>query len=249
VPPAELAALCQRAEHDYAGVPSGIMDQFASILSRPGAAMLLDCRTRQIEFVPCAMPGHGLLVVDSGVRHELAAGEYAARRRQCERVVELVRTRRPDVTALRDLTVQDVADLALDEQLAAAAGSEWPILMARARHVVSENERTRAAASALRRDSVDELGRLMNASHLSLRDDYEVSCPELDELVALLGGTPGVRGARMTGGGFGGSVVALVEHAAETGVAERLRGGGSAGRFPGFLWVQPGPGAESWPVG
>lgn len=208
--PLSLAVLCQRAEHEFAGVPCGLMDQLAAVFGRAGHALLIDCRAVEMRPVPIDAARAGVLVVDSGVRHELASGEYAERRRQCERAVAGLAERDPAVRSLRDAT-EDAID---------RAGLE-ATLHRRARHVVRENARTFEAARLLEAGDMAGVGRLMLESHASLRDDYEVSCPELDALVEIAAATPGVFGARMTGGGFGGCVVAFVE-------PERTSGAGGA---------------------
>jgi galactokinase len=200
LPETELIDLCRRAEHEFAGVPCGLMDQSVSLSARAGTAFLLDCRKREHEHIPCELRGHTLLVVDSRVRHELAAGEYARRQQECRQAVEYFRRLDPDVGALRDVKLATVQ---------AHASRMEPLAAARSMHVVSENERTLAAAAALRVAALREFGRLMTESHSSLRDDYEVSCAELDQLVQIVSDVQGVLGARMTGGGFGGCIVAL----------------------------------------
>ncbi|MCK6477364.1 MAG: galactokinase [Phycisphaerales bacterium] len=222
----ELAALCRQAEHEFAGVPCGIMDQFISALGRAGHALLLDCRTLEHHHVPMPAAEHATVVVfNSNVSHSLASGEYARRREACQRAAAVL-----GVGELRDATPQMVAsNSALVSQ---------PALFRAARHVVTENARTIAAAAALERGDLTELGRLMNASHDSLRDDYRVSCPELDTLVEAGRGLGGVFGARMTGGGFGGCAVMLVRSASVDSViadvkhAYRARHGLDATAFP-----------------
>jgi galactokinase len=195
---ASRAELCRRAEHEFAGVPCGLMDQWIVCHARPGQALLIDCRDGSSRNVPLPDPARAcVLVIDSGVRHELAGGEYARRRASCE-------------SAARALGVPSLRDV--DSEILRARGERLdPVLLKRARHVVEENARTVAAALALERGEVEEVGRLMNRSHDSLRDDFEVSCPELDTIVESARGVPGVFGARITGGGFGGCAVALVE--------------------------------------
>jgi galactokinase len=201
-------------EHEFAGVPCGLMDPTASLQGKSGFAVLLDCRTRKVEHISLPLEKHSLLVVDSGVRHDLAATEYAKRQTECREATEYFRQIDPKVAALRDVVSQSVQRHALQMS---------PLAAARARHVTSENERTQAAAAALRKGDIRSLGELMRASHRSLRDDYQVSCKELDDLVRTLDGVEGVLGARMTGGGFGGCAIALVRDASVTAVAEALR--------------------------
>ncbi len=184
VPPLELARACQAAERLATGVPCGIMDQLAAIAGRRDAALLIDCRSLAVD--PASLPPSlAVLVVHSGLPRALADSAYAERRAACEAAAE-----RLGLRALRDATAELVAD------------------DPRARHVVSENERVLAAADALRAGDVATVGRLMSESHASLRDDFEISTPELDLLVEALTGS-GALGARLTGGGFGGCVVAL----------------------------------------
>lgn len=192
------ALLCQAAEHEFAGVPCGIMDQFAVCFATPGHALCLDCRTRSIVPVPLGA-GLRVLVINCGVKHSLADGAYATRRAECAEAAG-----RLGVASLRDLVPAD---------LEGADGLLPPNLLARARHVVGEIARVPAFVAALAAGDRGAVGRLLAASHRSLALDYAVSCPELDLLVDLAAGVPGIVGCRMTGGGFGGCVVALVEEA------------------------------------
>ncbi len=210
----EMIDLCRRAEHEFAGVPCGLMDQSVSLLAKPGTAFLLDCRTREHQYIPCDLERHVFVVVDSGVRHELAAGEYARRQQECRQAVEYFRRLDRGVKALRDVSPDIVRRHRSRMDVPAGA---------RALHVTSENERTLAAADALRAGDLAEFGRLMSESHGSLRDDYEVSCRELDQLVRIICSVQGVRGARMTGGGFGGCVVALTLEAAVPDIERAIR--------------------------
>jgi galactokinase len=200
--PSRLALLAQKAEHEYAGVPVGIMDQTIVAAGRPGHAMLLDCRDLSRQFVPIDGRDVRVVIVNSMVKHELTGGEYAERRRQCEEGVAHLRTVAPDIKALRDVTPQ---------QVEAARGALSDVVFRRCRHVVGENARTTEAADRLGRRDYDRFGELMLQSHASLRDDYEVSVEELDYLVEQSMKIKGVYGARMTGGGFGGCIVALVQ--------------------------------------
>ena len=198
--PVAKALLCQRAEHDFAGTPCGIMDQFAVVLGKAGYLLLIDCQSQATRQV--AMPGEevAVLVINTMVKHALNDGGYRQRREDCEEAARLL-----GVAYLREVS---------PEQVAAASGRLGPQLERRARHVTTENGRTLAAVEALERGDWREVGRLMVASHGSLRDDFEVSCAELDAVVAAaeaLGEAGGVYGCRMTGGGFGGCCVALVE--------------------------------------
>ena len=160
--PVAKALLCQKAEHEYAGVPCGIMDQFASVMCQADHLMLLDCRSRQIEHIPFTDPGVTVLIINTNVKHELSGGEYAERRGQCEAAA-----RKLGVTSLRDATL---------EQLEAARDKLEPLEFRRARHAISEIARTVEAAAAVKAGDWPRVGELMYASHDSLRDDYEVSC-------------------------------------------------------------------------
>ncbi len=197
--PVNKALLCQRAEHEFAGVPCGIMDQFISAMGRKNHLLLIDCRSQKGELVPFNDLTFEMLIINTNVRHSLADGEYGKRRAQCEAAARAL-----NVSALRDVTVSD---------LEAARSKLDPLIFRRARHVIGENDRTTEAARCLRAGQWERLGTLMNESHASLRDDYEVSCEELDlvvELASNIGLGGGVIGCRMTGGGFGGCAVALV---------------------------------------
>jgi galactokinase len=206
LPPHEKALLCQRAEHLFAGVPCGIMDQFAVAFGRRDHALLLDCRSREIRHVPCG--DVAVLVADSGVKHSLADGEYAQRREECQAAARAL-----GVTSLREIDP-----------------GHWPgqaavlpdVLRRRATHVVSENARVLRFLAEVEAAQWTAAGRIMAESHASLRDDFEVSCRELDLLVEAAAGVPGIFGCRMTGGGFGGCVVALAEPSRAASALETL---------------------------
>jgi len=211
IDPIEKALLAQKAEHDFAGVPCGIMDQFISALGREGHLLLLDCRTRKTELVPMSDPSVALLVINTNVKHELSGGEYAERRAQCEEAARNI-----GVKSLRDVT---------PDQLEKAKGKMTEVVYHRARHVIGEIERTVHAAEGIRASSWPSVGNLMYASHASLRDDYEVSCKELDDVVEIaedIGYKGGVYGCRMTGGGFGGCCVALVKADAVENITKKI---------------------------
>ena len=197
----DLALAGQRAEHDYVGINCGIMDQFASALARAGHALLIDCRSLEWRDIPLSTSHAFIVICDSHVKHELASSAYNTRRTECERGVALLSKVLPDIRALRDVSS---ADFQLHE-----VRLPDPVRR-RCRHVITENERTLAAADALSANDFDAMGRLMCASHDSMRDDYEISCDELDLLVDIAMSVSGVYGARMTGGGFGGCTVNLV---------------------------------------
>lgn len=200
LPPLELVKLCQQAEHKYTGTRCGIMDQFIAMFGRSGHARLLDCRSLDSRLVP--IPASVRLVIcNSMVKHQLAAGEYNLRRASCETGVGILRQHLPGVRALRDVTLPDLEK----------HRNELPELVyRRCRHVISENDRVLAAADRLQSGDLVRFGQLMYESHTSLAGDYEVSCEELDLLVELASACEGVYGARMTGAGFGGSTVNLV---------------------------------------
>jgi galactokinase len=234
--PLELARLCQRAENTYVGVRSGLMDQFASAMGRPGAAVLLDCRSLAWRAVPLPLDRVSLLVVHSGSTRALDGSAYNERREQCERGVAVVARRHPEVHALRDVTLA-----MLDE-----AGSDLDDdARRRAEHVVRENERVLETVAALEAGDLDVLGRLLVASHDSLRDLFEVSSPALDALVEIATAVEGVFGARMTGGGFGGCAIALVRPDAVDALAAAIRSTYPArtGLEPRLWAVTPSAGA------
>jgi len=196
-----LAQLCRTAESQYAGVNCGIMDQYVALFAEKDHALFLDCRNLTHEQVPCRTDAVKLVVSDTGVRHSLAGSEYNTRRAQCERGAAFFARRIDGVRNLRDLASEDVNTFGQD--------LESPVLE-RCRHVITENARTMAAAQALRQKNVYQLGVLMSASHESLKNDYEVTCKELDLMVDIAHELPGVFGSRMTGGGFGGCTISLV---------------------------------------
>ncbi len=198
----ELVKLAQRAENNFVGVASGIMDQFASMMGQRDHALLLDCRTLEYELIPTpfAEQDFAIVVINSQVRRGLVDSAYNTRRQECSAAVEALRSNLPGITALRDVTMEDLPLVnALPNTLAQ-----------RARHVVSENDRVLAATSTLKSGDLQSFGKALTASHRSLQHDFEVSCRELDLLVDLALKVPGVLGSRMTGAGFGGCTVSLV---------------------------------------
>jgi len=225
----ELVAAASRAENEFAGAPTGIMDQSAALLCQAGHALLLDCRsgaTEEVRLDPGA-DGLALAVIDTGTRHALNDGRYAARRRSCEEAARAL-----GVPSLRDLTGRPEA----------VAGLADPELRRRARHVVTENRRVLAAAGLLRRGDLAAVGSLLTASHASLRDDFEVSWPQADAAVgAAL--AAGAAGARMTGGGFGGSVIALVRDERLPAVTAAVTAAFARAGWqpPGVMKVTPSP--------
>ncbi|XP_074648613.1 galactokinase-like [Tubulanus polymorphus] len=192
----EKALACQKAEHDFAGMPCGIMDQFISTMAKEGHALLIDCRSLEAIPVPLTDQQVAVIVINSNVRHELTGSEYPTRRKQCEQAAELL-----GKTSLRNATIAD---------LEAKKPEFDAVVYRRARHVIGEIHRTEESLPALENSDYTKFGKLMVESHNSLRDDYEVSCPELDVLVEAALEVEGVYGSRMTGGGFGGCTVTLV---------------------------------------
>jgi len=205
------ALLCQKAENDFAGVPCGIMDQFVSVMGRANHLLLLDCRSHKTELVPMSDAAVSLMIINTNVKHELVGGGYAERRKQCEQAAKIL-----GVPALRDATA---------ETLERARDKMDEVVFRRARHAISEIERTVHAAEGVRASNWPTVGQLMYASHYSLRDDYEVSCKELDAVVEIaegIGYKGGIYGCRMTGGGFGGCAVALVKTELVEAIAQKI---------------------------
>jgi len=200
----ELAKLCQRAENEFVGARCGIMDQFVSCHGQASHALLLDCRSLAFELVKLP-PGIQLVICNTMVKHELGSSEYNSRRAECEEGVRKLSAVLPGIRALRDVSMA---------QLEEHRDLLPPKVFARCRHVITENVRVQDAVQALKRGDTKALGLLMRDSHRSLRDDYEVSCVELDTMTDIAAAQPGVIGCRMTGGGFGGCTINLVESAA-----------------------------------
>jgi galactokinase len=223
------AALAQRAENCYAGVPCGIMDQSASIRCQDGHALFLDCRSLAVEQIPFRLDDLVVLVVNSRAPHQLVDGEYAARRAACERAARAL-----GAPALRDVTDLDAALAALDDD----------VTRRRVRHVLTENQRVLDTVELLRAGRVREIGPLLTASHASMRDDFEITVPEVD-LAVETALTAGAYGARMTGGGFGGCVLALVDTDAAGRVAAAVAARYAERGFaaPQSFVAVPGPGA------
>jgi galactokinase len=197
----QLALACRKAENEFVGARVGLMDQFISSHGKRGHAMMLDCRSLETEPVPIPQDVQ-LIVCNTGVKHQLAAGEYNARRAQCEEGVRRLSSVLPQLHSLRDLTLS---------QLENHKGILPEVIYRRCRHVVTENERVQSAVRAFIAKDHHTVGSLMAASHESLRDDYEVSCAELNAMVEIARAQPGIVGARMTGGGFGGCTINLVK--------------------------------------
>jgi galactokinase len=213
-PTVEVASLCQRSENDFIGAHVGIMDQFVSCMGKAGQALLLDCRSLAFELIP--IPDTVRMVVcNTMVKHQHASGEYNRRRKECEEGVRILTKWDPRIRALRDVSVDQLVERSKDF-------SEK--IYKRCRHVVEENERVREGARWLRAGNLAGFGELMRESHRSLRDQYEVSCPELDLMVELAEGLPGYYGGRMTGGGFGGCTLNLVETTHAEAFADEISG-------------------------
>jgi galactokinase len=202
--PIEIAKICQRAENDFVGMRCGVMDQYISCRGVAGHALLIDCRSLASRNVAIA-PNLRLLVANSAVRHQHAGGEYNARREACEEGVRLLSRTLGPIKALRDITT---------DELEARRRKLPELVYRRCRHIVTENARVLEAERALEAGDFVACGRAMNLSHVSMRDDFEITCPEVDTLVGLAQTVEGVYGSRMTGGGFGGCTVSLVEASA-----------------------------------
>ncbi|XP_042310529.1 galactokinase [Sceloporus undulatus] len=230
--PVAKALVCQKAEHTFAMMPCGIMDQFISVMGTEGHALLLDCRSLETCLVPLADPNVLVLITNSNVRHTLTGSEYPTRRHQCEEAAKVL-----GKPSLREATMTDL------EKVKGLLSEE---VYRRARHVIGEIERTTRAVEALKSRDYQTFGQLMVESHNSLRDDYEVSCPELDELVSAAMEIPEVYGSRMTGGGFGGCTVTLLESGAAEKVLRHIKE-----KYSGkatFYFSTPSGGAKAHPL-
>lgn len=226
----QLAKLAQHGENKFVGVACGIMDQVTSACAREGSALLLDCRSLDVRHVPLP-PGLRIVVLDSGVKRELRASEYNARRRECEEAVTRLAEIDGEIESLRDVAPESLQTLLRHLR---------PPLDKRVRHVVGEIERVRLAAAALEQDEIERFGELMFASHRSSRDDYQVSIDELDALVELAGDAPGAVGARLTGAGFGGCTVNVVREASvDEFLSHVARGYEERFGRPPAAWVSP----------
>jgi galactokinase len=235
-PGAKLARLCQRAENEFVGANCGIMDQFISANGAEDHALLLDCRDLSFKLAP--IPSHvALVIANTMVKHSVAGDAYTSRRAQVEEAAEVIGRHRPAVRYLRDATLDDLKQWGAEMSANAVK---------RARHVISENLRTVAAADALLKGNLKELGRLMAEAHRSYSEDFEASCVEADAMVALAQDLPGLIGARLTGGGFGGCTINLVEreHAAEFSEALAARYAGETGIVPQLMICHASRGAH-----
>jgi galactokinase len=224
VAPVDLARAGQEVENRYIGLNSGLMDQLAAVMGQRDAALLIDCRSLEWRAVALPLAGHAVVAIDSGSSRRLGGSGYNRRRAECESVVAALAATHPGVRSLRDVDL---------EMLGAARGTVRPVALRRAEHVIRENQRVLDCVDALERGDLARLGQLLAAGHASLRDLFEVSSPELDALVEIAVAVPGVVGARMTGGGFGGSVVVIVERAALTALRAAVKR-----EYPGLSGLQ-----------
>ena len=238
--PIEIAQLCQRAENDFVGMRCGVMDQYISCCGVAGNALLIDCRSLESRNVAIA-PNLRLLIADSRVRHQHAGGEYNLRREACEEGVKLLSRYLGPIQALRDVT---------PKQLEAKRRKLPELIYRRCRHIVTENARVLEAERALEAGDLVACGRAMNASHISMRDDFEITCPEVDMLAGLAQTVKGVYGSRMTGGGFGGCTISLLEEWAIDNASQILTDGYriGMGRDVDIFVCAPSDGAQLIPV-
>ena len=233
----EKALICQKAEHTYAKMPCGVMDQLIAVMGQSGHAMLLDCRSKQPKMIPMEDPKVSVLIVNSNVKHQLTGSEYPERRRQCEKAAKLL-----NVPMLRDATLPQLesARLRFEQE------PDGELCYHRARHVITENDRTTAMAAALTRRDWTACGQLMGASHQSMKDDFEITCSEIDCLVEIAQSVDGVIGSRMTGGGFGGCTVSLIETQRTAEILKTIthRYLSTTGIVPAAFVTQPAQGAK-----
>jgi len=237
IPPEDSARLCQQAEHEFAGTQCGIMDQFVSVLGLAGNALFLDCRSLEYKHVPFRLGDYMFVACDSRVKRGLVGSEYNQRRAECEQGVQILAKRFGNIRELRDASLSQLEECSQDMP---------EKILRRCRHIVTENERVLACGEAMERGDIEKLGALMNLSHDSLRDDYEVSCPELDLLVKTAREVDGTLGSRLTGAGFGGSTITILHHSSidrfQRVVAETYLE--AFGNAPRFFECVPSNGAE-----
>ncbi len=208
-----LAQFGQQTEHEFVGANVGIMDQFVSANAEKDHALLLDCRSLEFQNVPLDLSEYEIVICNTNIKHDLAASGYNTRRAECEQAVEILQNYLPEIKQLGDVSLKDFEK----------HKNKLPKnIMRRARHIIIENERTLLAAQALKNNDLKKFGGLMFASHLSMKDDFEISCNELDIMVKIAATFPGVSGARMTGGGFGGSTVNLVKKQNSSAFQEKI---------------------------
>lgn len=235
--PLKLAFLCQQAEHVFAGSPCGIMDQFICVFGKAGHALFLDCRTQQNELVPVPFEHASILIADTKVKHDLGQSGYPLRRKQCFEVVDVIKKDTPGVTHLRDVELGTLQkyQTTLDA-----------VHYARAKHILTENQRVLRMVEGFRKGDLKLAGQMMNESHASCRDDYDISCEELNFLAEAVRRCEGVYGSRMSGGGFGGCVVALVENRFAAAIGQHLTNiyQEKYGKDPGVFCTGAAAGAE-----
>ena len=235
--PVQKALICQKAEHNYAKMPCGIMDQLIAVMGQAGHAMLLDCRSKQPKMIPMNDPNVSVLIVNSNVKHELTGSEYPDRRRQCEKAAQLL-----GVPMLRDATLPQLesARSRFNQE------TDGDLCYRRAKHVITENDRTTAMATALTKKDWATCGQLMGASHQSMKEDFEITCSEIDCLVEIAQSVDGVIGSRMTGGGFGGCTVSLIETNRTAEILDTItsRYQSATGIAPTAFVTQPAQGAK-----
>jgi len=237
IDPVDLALKARAVENDFVGVKCGIMDPFAVAMGRANHCILLDCASLAYEHLPLDLEGYDLVIVHSGVPRKLAESQYNRRRSECEAALAILQ---------REYSVSHLCELSVEQVASCAELSGHELLLRRARHAVSEGQRVAASVAALKAGRLAEFGALMNSSHDSLKDDFEVSCRELDVLVDLARSIPGVLGSRMTGAGFGGCTVSIVESAAVAQFARLLDDvyTPETGLRAELLVVQPGDGVR-----
>ncbi len=233
----DLAVLGQKAECDFVGMKCGIMDQFASAMGKKDAAIFLETNKMEFDYLPLALEQAKIVITNSLVKHELASSEYNVRRQECEQAVRFLN---------KELKIQTLGQLTCEQFEEKKHLIPDEIIQKRAKHAVYENQRTIQAVEALKKKDIEAFGRLMNASHISLRDDYAVSCPEIDVLTELAWKISGVQGSRITGGGFGGCTVSIVkDEAIDTFQKEISKAYEEKyGKVPEFYIVSAGEGAH-----
>ncbi|HET8828990.1 MAG TPA: galactokinase, partial [Pelobium sp.] len=210
----QMVKLAQKAENEFVGVNCGIMDQFASVFGKKGHVVKLDCRSLEYEYVPFELEGIKIVLFDSMVKHSLASSEYNVRTSQCAEGVSIIQKKYPEVKTLRDATIEMV------EECLAGESSD---IYDRCKYVVEENNRLLAACEDLQQNKIADFGQKMYETHTGLSELYEVSCPELDFIVACTKKEDGILGARMMGGGFGGCVISLVKEDQLEGIVQRIK--------------------------
>jgi galactokinase len=211
----DLAFMAQKAEHDFAGVQCGIMDQFASMFGKKDQVVLLDCQSMEYQYFPLVMNGYQIILFDTGVKHALASSEYNTRRVECEQGIQCIQQKYPSVVSLREATLQ-MLDECVDQNI-------YPIEYRRCKYVIEEMERTQAASQDLKSNNLKSFGEKMFATHEGLTKLYEVSCPELDILINAVSNNENIVGARMMGGGFGGCTINIVKENQAQQIVEQVK--------------------------